>query len=147
MKTQKSIKDAVELCALLDKIEAQIYNIGKGNSNVAIGCLLNSPFSYPNYYEDLHTDAMKELHEMLYYAFYLICCIVMETSDDNLLSIAQSSCAKIIEMLFEKQLVIQKAPMVKPLSDLYHNTCSKLQNAHYEGIGLSLEKLYRVLFF
>lgn len=40
METQKSIKDAVELCALLDKIEAQIYNIGKGNSNVAIGCLL-----------------------------------------------------------------------------------------------------------
>ena len=28
METQKSIKDAVELCALLDKIEAQIYNIG-----------------------------------------------------------------------------------------------------------------------
>ena len=26
METQKSIKDAVELCALLDKIEAQIYS-------------------------------------------------------------------------------------------------------------------------
>ena len=71
----------------------------------------------------------------------------METSEDNLLSIAQNSCSKIITMLFEKQLVIKKAQMVKPLSDLYHNSYSKLQDAHYVGIGLSLEKLYRVLFF
>ena len=38
----------------------------------------------------------------------------METSDDNLMSIAQNSCAKIITMLFEKQLVIKKAFSTSP---------------------------------
>lgn len=147
MINQTSVELIVELSALLGKIETLIYNIETGDSNVTIGCLMNSTFTSQNNYETLRVDAVKELHGLLYHAFYLICNIVLETSDDNLLSITQKSCAQIAELLSVNQIVKQKVPMVQPLIDLYHGSCSKLLNAHRNEISLSIEKLHRILFF
>lgn len=95
---------------------------------------------------DLRIEAMKELHGMLYKAFGLICQISLETNNNELLIVVGKSCTRMVDLLLSCQLKIQKAPMVKPLADLYNETMiSLLQNGNGSLI-FGMNKLADILF-
>lgn len=146
MNTSKVILDSIELGNLLNKIELQIKNIEIGDNHAEINKLMNFPCKSNAPTSDLWEEAMKELHEMLYNAFVLICRISLATSDENLLSVVDKSCSRIIALLSSSQLKIQKAPKVKPLADLYNKTMLYLQQNSKGSMSSNIENLSTTLF-
>lgn len=67
MNTSKVILDSIELSNLLNKIELQIKNIEIGDTHVEIDNLMNFPCNSNAPISNLREEAMKELHELLYY--------------------------------------------------------------------------------
>lgn len=146
MNTSKVILDSIELSNLLNKIELQIKNIEIGDTHAEINNLMNFPCKSNALTSNLREETMKELHEMLYNAFVLICRISLATSDENLLSVVDKSCSRIITLLSSSQLKIQKVPKVKPLADLYNKTILYLQQNSKGSMSSNIENLSTALF-
>lgn len=146
MNTSKVILDSIELGNLLDKIELQIKHIEIGDTHAEINNLMNYPCKTNAPTSNLREEAMKELHEMLYNAFVLICRISLAASDENLLSVADKSCSRIIALLSSSQLKIQKVPKVKPLADLYNKAMLYLQQNSKGSMSSNIENLSTTLF-
>lgn len=145
MNTSKEILDSIELSDLLNKIELQIKNIENGDNRTEIVNLMNFPFKPMIDNSDLRKEAIKELHGMFYKAFGLICKISLETNNKTLLSTVNTSCHQVIELLTSSHLKIQKAPMVKPLADLYNKAIINLQNNN-ESLASDMDRLSNTLF-
>ena len=146
MNTPKDTLDSIELSNLLNKIELQIKNIETGDVHTEIDILMNFPFKSKADNSDLRNEAIKELHEMLYKAFYLICQISLETNNTDLLSIVNKICSRITVLLSSCQLKIQKAPKVKPLADLYNKAIINLQQNNNDGLISNFKNLANTLF-
>ncbi len=146
MNTSKEILESIELSNLLNKIELQIKNIEIGDTHTEISNLMNFPYKSSISNSNLREEAMKELHEMLYNAFVLICRISLATSDENLLSVVDKSCSRIIALLSSSQLKIQKVPKVKPLADLYNKAMLYLQQNSKGSMSSNIENLSTALF-
>lgn len=146
MNISKVILDSLELGSLLDKIELQIKNIEIGDTHAEINNLINFPCKSNASTSNLREEVMKELHEMLYNAFVLICRISLATSDENLLSFVDKSCSRINALLSSSQLKIQKVPKVKPLADLYNKAMLYLQQNSKGSISSNIENLSTTLF-
>lgn len=146
MNTQKDILNSIELSNLLNKIELQVKNIETGDAHTEIGYLMSFPFKSTVDNSGLRIEAMKDFHGMLYKAFGLICQISLETNNNELLIVVGKSCTRMVDLLLSCQLKIQKAPMVKPLADLYNETMiSLLQNGNGSLI-FGMNKLADILF-
>lgn len=146
MNTQKDILNSIELSNLLNKIELQVKNIETGDAHTEIGYLMSFPFKSTVDNSDLRIEAMKELHGMLYKAFGLICQISLETNNNELLIVVGKSCTRMVDLLLSCQLKIQKAPMVKPLADLYNETMISLQQNSNGSLIFGMNKLADILF-
>lgn len=146
MNTSKEILESIELSNLLNKIELQIKNIEIGDTHTEISNLMNFPYKSNISNSNLREEAMKELHEMLYNAFVLICRISLATSDENLLSFVDKSCSRIIALLSSSQLKIQKVPKVRPLADLYNKAMLYLQQNSKGSMSSNIENLSTTLF-
>lgn len=146
MNTSKDTLNLIELSNLLNKIELQIQNIEVGDTHTEIDILMNFPFKSKVDNSYLRNDAMKELHEMLYKAFVLISQISIETNNADLPSIVNKSCSRIIVLLSSCQLKMQKAPMVKPLADLYKEAIINLQRNNNDSLISSFKNLANTLF-
>lgn len=146
MNTSKVMLDLIKLSDLINKIELQIKNIEMGDSHNEIGNLMNFPFNSIADNSDLRKEAMKELHGMLYNAFVLICRISLATSDENLLSVVDKSCSRIIALLSSSQLKIQKVPKEKPLADLYNKTILYFQQNSKGSMASNIENLSTILY-
>lgn len=146
MNTSKVMLDLIKLSDLINKIELQIKNIEMGDSHSEIGNLMNFPFKSIADNSDLRKEAMIELHEMLYNAFVLICRISLAASDENMLSVVDKSCSRIIALLSSSQLKIQKVPKEKPLADLYNELIITLQQNGNGSLISEMNKLADILF-
>ena len=146
MNTQKDILNSIELSNLLNKIELQVKNIETGDAHTEICNLMSFPFKSTVDNSDLRIEAMKELHGMLYKAFGLICQISLETNNNELLIVVGKSCTRMVDLLLSCQLKIQKAPMVKPLADLYNETMISLQQNGNGSLIFGINKLADILF-
>lgn len=146
MNTSKVMLDLIKLSDLINKMELQIKNIEMGDSHSEIGNLVNFPFKSIADHSDLRKEAMIELHGMLYKAFVLICRISLATSDENLLSVVDKSCSRIIALLSSSQLKIQKVPKEKPLADLYNKTILYLQQNSKGSMSSNIENLSTILY-
>lgn len=145
MNISKDILDSIELSNLLNRIELQIQNIEVGDAHTEIGNLMSFPFKSTVDNSGLRIEAMKEFQGMLYKAFGLICQISLETNNNELLVVGKS-CTRMVDLLFSCQLKIQKAPMVKPLADLYNELIiTLLQNGNGSLIS-EMNKLAGILF-
>lgn len=144
MNTSKEILDSIELSRLLCEIEVQIKNIESGDAHTQIDNLMNFSFKPKIDYSDLRKEAIKELHDMLYKAFGLMCNITLETNDKTLVSVVNKSCFQIIHLLSSSNLKIQKVPMGKPLADLYNKVKINLQCN--DSLVSDMDKLTNVLF-
>ena len=146
MNISKDILDSIELSNLLNRIELQIQNIEVGDAHTEIGRLMSFPFKTTADNSSLRIEAMKEFHGMLYKAFGMICQISLETINNELLVVVGKSCTRMVDLLFSCQLKIQKAPMVKPLADLYNELIiTLLQNGNGSLIS-EMNKLADILF-
>lgn len=146
MNISKDILDSIELSNLLNRIELQIQNIEVGDAHTEIGRLMSFPFKTTADNSSLRIEAMKEFYGMLYKAFGLICQISLETNNNELLVVVGKSCTRMVDLLFSCQLKIQKAPMVKPLADLYNELIiTLLQNGNGSLIS-EMNKLADILF-
>lgn len=146
MNISKDILDSIELSNLLNRIELQIQNIEVGDAHTEIGRLMSFPFKTTADNSSLRIEAMKEFHGMLYKAFGLICQISLETNNNELLVVVGKSCTRMVDLLFSCQLKIQKAPMVKPLADLYNETMISLQQNGNGSLIFGMNKLADILF-
>lgn len=146
MNTQKDILNSIELSNLLNKIELQVKNIETGDAHTEIGYLMSFPFKSTVDNSGLRIEAMKDFHGMLYKAFGLICQISLETSNNELLIVVGKSCTRMVDLLLSCQLKIQKAPMVKPLADLYNETMISLQQNGNGSLIFGMNKLADILF-
>lgn len=146
MNTSKDTLDSIELSNLLNKIELQIKNIEIGDAHTEIDILMNFPFKSKAENSDLRNEAIKELHEMLYKAFVLISQISLETNNTELLSIVNKTCSRITVLLSSSQLTIQKAPMVKPLTDIYKEAIINLQHNNNDSLISIFKNLANTLF-
>ena len=146
MNTSKVMLDLIKLSDLINKIELQIQNIETGDAHTEIGYLMSFPFKSTVDNSSLRIEAMKDFHGMLYKAFGLICQISLETYNNELLIVVGKSCTRMVDLLLSCQLKIQKAPMVKPLADLYNEPMiSLLQNGNGSLIS-EMNKLADILF-
>lgn len=146
MNTPKDILNPIELSNLLNKIELQVKNIETGDAHTEIGNLMSFPFKSTVDNSGLRIEAMKEFHGMLYKAFGLICQISLETNNNELLVVVGKSCTRMVDLLFSYQLKIQKAPMVKPLADLYNELIITLQQNGNDSLISEMNKLADILF-
>lgn len=146
MNTQKDILNSIELSNLLNKIELQVKNIETGDAHTEIGYLMSFPFKSTVDNSGLRIEAMKDFHGMLYKAFGLICQISLETNNNELLIVIGKSCTRMVDLLLSCQLKIQKAPMVKPLADLYNETMISLQQNGNGSLIFGMNKLADILF-
>ena len=146
MNISKDILDSIELSNLLNRIELQIQNIEIGDAHTEIGRLMSFPFKTTADNSSLRIEAMKEFHGMLYKAFGLICQISLETNNNELLVVVDKSCTRMVDLLFSCQLKIQKAPMVKPLVDLYNELIITLQQNGNGSLISEMNKLADILF-
>lgn len=146
MNISKDILDSIELSNLLNKIELQVKNIETGDAHTEIGNLMSFPFKSTVDNSGLRIEAMKKLHGMLYKAFGLICQISLETNNNELLVVVGKSCTRMVDLLFSFQLKIQKAPMVKPLADLYNELIITLQQNGNGSLISEMNKLADILF-
>ena len=146
MNTQKDILNSIELSNLLNKIELQVKNIETGDAHTEIGYLMSFPFKSTVDNSGLRIEAMKDFHGMLYKAFGLICQISLETNNNELLIVVGKSCTRMVDLLLSCQLKIQKAPMVKPLADLYNETMISLQQNGNGSLIFGMNKLADILF-
>lgn len=146
MNTQKDILNSIELSNLLNKIELQVKNVETGDAHTEIGNLMSFPFKSTVDNSGLRIEAMKEFHGMLYKAFGLICQISLETNNNELLVVVGKSCTRMVDLLLSCQLKIQKAPMVKPLADLYNETMISLQQNGNGSLIFGMNKLADILF-
>lgn len=146
MNISKDILDSIELSNLLNRIELQIQNIEVGDAHTEIGRLMSFPFKTTADNSSLRIEAMKEFHGMLYKAFGLICQISLETNNNELLVVVDKSCTRMVDLLFSCQLKIQKAPMVKPLADLYNELIITLQQNGNGSLISEMNKLADILF-
>lgn len=146
MNVSKEILESIELSNLLNKIELQVKSIEIGNTRTEIGNLMIFPFKSVVDNSGLLKDAMKDLHGMLYNAFGLICKVSLETIDENLLSVVDKSCSRIIVLLSSSQLKIQKVPKVKALADLYKMAILHLQQNSKGSMSSNIENLSNILF-
>lgn len=131
---------------MLNKIELQVKNIETGDAHTEIGYLMSFPFNSTVDNSGLRIEAMKDFHGMLYKAFGLICQISLETNNNELLIVVGKSCTRMVDLLLSCQLKIQKAPMVKPLADLYNETMISLQQNGNGSLILGMNKLADILF-
>lgn len=146
MNTPKDILNPIELSNLLNKIELQVKNIETGDAHTEIGNLMSFPFKSTVDNSGLRIEAMKEFHGMLYKAFGLICQISLETNNNELLVVVGKSCTRMVDLLFSYQLKIQKAPMVKPLADLYNELIITLRQNGNDSLISEMNKLADILF-
>lgn len=146
MNTPKDILNSIELSNLLNKIELQVKNIETGDARTEIGYLMSFPFKSTVDNSGLRIEAMKDFHGMLYKAFGLICQISLETNNNELLIVVGKSCTRMVDLLLSCQLKIQKAPMVKPLADLYNETMISLQQNGNGSLIFGMNKLADILF-
>ena len=146
MNTSKEILDSIELSRLLCEIEVQIKNIESGDAHTQIDNLMNFSFKPKMDYSDLRKEAIKELHDMLYKAFGLMCNITLGTNDKTLVSVVNKSCFQIIYLLSSSDLKIQKVPMVKPLADLFNKAIINLQKNSNASLISDMNKLSNTLF-
>lgn len=146
MNNQKDILNSIELSNLLNKIELQVKNIETGDAHTEIGYLMSFPFKSTVDNSGLRIEAMKDFHGMLYKAFGLICQISLETNNNELLIVVGKSCTRMVDLLLSCQLKIQKAPMVKPLADLYNETMISLQQNGNGSLIFGMNKLVDILF-
>ena len=146
MNISKDILDSIELSNLLNRIELQIQNIEVGDAHTEIGRLMSFPFKTTADNSSLRIEAMKEFHGMLYKAFGMICQISLETINNELLVVVGKSCTRMVDLLFSCQLKIQKAPMVKPLADLYNELIITLQQNGNGSLTSEMNKLADILF-
>lgn len=146
MNTPKDILNSIELSNLLNKIELQVKNIETGDAHTEIGYLMSFPFKSTVDNSGLRIEAMKDFHGMLYKAFGLICQISLETNNNELLIVVGKSCTRMVDLLLSCQLKIQKAPMVKPLADLYNETMISLQQNGNGSLIFGMNKLADILF-
>lgn len=146
MLSRNLVNDVAHLVALLSKIETQVANIEKGDANTEIAQLMSAPFSSKEEANNLRTEAFKELYIMLYESFKLICDIVSQTADSEMLSIALGACSRLNDMLDTCSLNIQKAPMLNELSVLYFKACYSIDEGITFYNSSELEKLCNNLF-
>lgn len=146
MNTSKEILESIELSNLLNKIELQIKNIKIGDTHTEISNLINYPYKSNVDNSNLRDEVIKELHEMLYNAFVLICRITLATSDEKLLSIVDKSCSRIVVLLSSSQMNILKVPKIRPLADLYNEAILHLQQKCKNRISSDLMNLSNKLF-
>ena len=83
--TENEIKNYLELGNLVIKIEAQEFNIEKGDLNFQFACLDRFPFFDGSGLVELRKDALKEYYEMLIAAFFCSCKFTYETIDSTIL--------------------------------------------------------------
>lgn len=83
--TENEIKNYIELGSLVTKIEAQAYNIEKGDLNLQIAYLDRFPYFDASNLVALRKDTLKEYYEMLIAAFLYSCKFTYETTDATIL--------------------------------------------------------------
>ena len=113
--TENEIKNYIELGNLVVKIEAQVFNIEKGDLNFQIACIDKYPFFDGSGLLKLRKDALKEYYEMLITAFFCSCKFTYETSDTTILEAINACVVHLNDVIARRSFAVQGLPMAKPL--------------------------------
>ena len=143
--TENEIKNYIELGSLVVKIEAQAYNIEKGDLNLQIACLDKFPYFDESDFVALRKDALKEYYEMLIAAFLYSCKFTYESTDETILQAINACVERLNTVLASRGFSVQLLPMAKTLYDLYNCAYSKLLKEGLKDNAKNLEELrYRI---
>lgn len=143
--TENEIKNYIELGSLVTKIEAQAYNIEKGDLNLQIAYLDRYPYFDASGLVALRQDALKEYYEMLIAAFLYSCKFTYETTDATILQAINACVERLNTVLASRGFAVQLLPLAKTLYDLYNCANAKLLKEGLKDNARNLEELrYRI---
>ena len=143
--TENEIKNYIELGSLVTKIEAQAYNIEKGDLNLQIACLDRYPYFGASGLVALRKDALKEYYEMLITAFLYSCKFAYETKDATILEAINACVERLNTILDSRGFAVLHLPLAKTLYNLYNRTYAKLLKEGLKDNANNLEELrYRI---
>ena len=143
--TENEIKNYIELGSLVTKIEAQAYNIEKGDLNLQVAYWDKYPYFDASNLVELRRDALKEYYEMLVSAFLYACRFTYETSDSTIFEAINACVERLNVVIASRGFAVQLVPLAKTLYDLYNCAHNKLLKAGLKENASQLEELrYRI---
>lgn len=144
--TENEIKNYLELGGLVVKIEAQAFNIEKGDLGFQIQILERFPYFDGSKLAELRKDALKEYYEMLIAAFYSSCKFTYEASDPTILETINACVEHLNKVIAHRGFAVQGLPLADTLRKLYNCAYAKLLKAGLKENALNLEKLKKSVF-
>lgn len=139
--TENEIKNYIELGSLVTKIEAQAYNIEKGDLNLQIAYLDRFPYFDASNLVALRKDTLKEYYEMLIAAFLYSCKFTYETTDATILQATNACVERLNTVLASRGFAVQLLPLAKTLYELFNCAYAKLLKEGLKDNAKNLEEL------
>ena len=144
--TENEILNYMELGNLVVKIEAQAYNIEKGDLHCQLIFLDHYPFYDIGGALELRNNALKEYYGMLIDAFIRSCRLLAEMSDVSTLKAVDKCVNHLVTIIDSRGFDVQMLPMAMPLSDLFRLAYDKLLTAGQSEYVLHLDGLKQRIF-
>lgn len=144
--TENEIKNYLELGNLVVKIEAQAFNIEKGDLGFQIQLLDRFPYFDSSKLVELWKDALKEYYEMLITAFYSSCKFIYEASDPTIFEAINACVEHFNNVIAHRGYAVQGLPLAETLYKLYNCAYAKLLKAGLKENASNLEKLKKNIF-
>ena len=142
---ENEINDYIKLGSLVTKIEAQAYNIEKGDLNLQVAYWDQYPYFDASKLIELRRDALKEYYEMLVSAFLYSCRFTYETTDSTILEAINACVERLNVVVASRGFTVQLIPLAKTLYDLYNCAYTKLLKSGLNENAKQLEQLrYRI---
>lgn len=143
---ENDIKNYLELGNLVVKIQAQVFNIEKGDLGFQFASIDKYPFFDASGLVELRKDALKEYYEMLITAFYCSCKFTYETSDLTILNAINACVEKLNGVIADRGFAVEGLPLATPLNNLYNCAYTKLIKSGLRDNALNLEILKKSIF-
>ena len=142
---ENEIKNYIELGSLVPKIEAQAYNLEKGDLNLQVAYLDKYPYFDASKLVELRRDALKEYYEMLVVAFLYSCRFTYEFTDSTILEAINACVVRLNVVINSRGFAVQLVPLAKTIYDLYNCAHNKLIKLGLKDNAAQLEQLrYRI---
>ena len=142
---EKELLNYIELGSLVTKIEAQAFNIEKGDLNLQVAYLDSYPYFDASNLIELRRDALKEYYEMLVTAFLYSCKFSYETTDTTVLEAINACVVHLNNVIASRGFAVQLIPFAKTLNDLYNCATKKLLREGHKDNATNLKELrYRI---
>lgn len=138
---ENEIRNYIELGSLVMKIEAQAYNIEKGDLNLTVAYLDKYPFFDASNLVALRKDALRGYYEMLVAAFRYACQFTYETNDATVLEAINACVVHLNNAIATRGFAVQLVPLAKTLFDLHNCANRKLLKEGLNENAKNLEEL------